>query len=735
MRQKTSLAGRPRPEGAVKQDEITPGVAGEATISSRAGGRRPAVAAEHAVILLGFAVLAVVFTYPLVTDLSGSVILARGGDAWLHLWDLWWVKQALTVLNATPFYTTYLYYPTGVSLYFHSLDIVNALLSVPLQATVGLVAGFNLLLLLSVTLSGYAAYLLIFYLTNNRLASGVGACVFALSPIQSTSIELGQLDQVTMQWLPLYLLFLIRSSRERSFVNAPIAALFLSLASLATWYFSLTLVIVTVCFVAYELASDRSGANARKIVVRVGAIAATFAVVMSPLLLPMLGERLQSGQYMVPAFGTTVYNSADLVEFFLPARGGALSTETHHGVNLALGYTPLVLAICGALLARRQSRFWLVTFFVLAILALGPLLRVAGNQTGIPLPYYLLYNLPVAAVSRQPLRFDAVVMLSLGVMAALGVASLQSIAARAAPRLRLISLWGVPAIAGALILFEFLPLPRPMNPLQISPFYRTLAADKEKFAIMELPSSSLAMAMYEQTVAGKPIVGGYTSRHFPYPFAEDTPGVRQLFLADDSGLGADIFAPATSQVAQDVLSYYGIRYVVFHRDKETTGKEASIRRSLQVIFNGVKPEYRDDSISVYRVRSTGQARVAIAPAGGWYDVEGGAAGQQWRWTNGNAQLNLISTSSGPKNLQLSLTAHSFHGTRTLDVFLDGENVGSASVGEASTSFSFPINLKSGPNTLQLTTREPAESPAQLGLGADARMLAVGFSAVEIGPSP
>src|SRR5436853_116797 len=75
-------------------------------------------------VILIFLVWAVIFTYPLVLHLGDSVILSGGGDVYLHLWDLWWADKSLIDLHQSPFHTTYLYYPTGVSLYYHSLYLI-----------------------------------------------------------------------------------------------------------------------------------------------------------------------------------------------------------------------------------------------------------------------------------------------------------------------------------------------------------------------------------------------------------------------------------------------------------------------------------------------------------------------------------------------------------------------------------------------------------------------------------
>src|SRR5436309_2460610 len=95
--------------------------------------------------VLFFVAWAAIFTFPLITHLSDAVTLTRGGDAWLHMWDLWWADKSLVGLHHNPYHTDYLLFPTGLNLYYHSLDLFNGFLSIPLQHVSGLTATYNLL--------------------------------------------------------------------------------------------------------------------------------------------------------------------------------------------------------------------------------------------------------------------------------------------------------------------------------------------------------------------------------------------------------------------------------------------------------------------------------------------------------------------------------------------------------------------------------------------------------------
>lgn len=54
------------------------------------------------------------------------------GDSLMHVWNLWWIYQAVMVEHTSPYFTTYGGFPGGVSLTYHSLILPLGILSIPL---------------------------------------------------------------------------------------------------------------------------------------------------------------------------------------------------------------------------------------------------------------------------------------------------------------------------------------------------------------------------------------------------------------------------------------------------------------------------------------------------------------------------------------------------------------------------------------------------------------------------
>src|SRR5436190_5217680 len=113
----------------------------------------------HAAALAGYLALALVFTWPLAAEFEHA-IPGDGFDGLQNYWNLWWVRRALLDLQTSPFFTRDLFFPSGASLYFHTLNIFNGLWTLPLQLLGGLAVSYNSVVLFTFVLSGYGAWLL-----------------------------------------------------------------------------------------------------------------------------------------------------------------------------------------------------------------------------------------------------------------------------------------------------------------------------------------------------------------------------------------------------------------------------------------------------------------------------------------------------------------------------------------------------------------------------------------------
>jgi len=164
---------------------------------------------HHMIALTSYLALTLIMTFPLVTEFT-TAIPGDGFDGWQNYWNLWWVKKALLDLGTNPFFCGYVYYPTGASLYFHTLNIFNGLLTVPAQGIFGLTVAYNFVVVFSFVVGGYGTYLLVYRLGAGRLAAFVAGLVFTFSPYHFAHL-LGHMQLISLEWLPFYVLFTIKA--------------------------------------------------------------------------------------------------------------------------------------------------------------------------------------------------------------------------------------------------------------------------------------------------------------------------------------------------------------------------------------------------------------------------------------------------------------------------------------------------------------------------------------------
>lgn len=614
--------------------------------------RKPRSLWTHLLVIAGYIVLTVALTWPVSARLFTEV--PGGGDAWQHIWNLWWVKQALLVEQTNPYYTDLLYYPEGVNLYFHTLVLTAGLIGIPLQLLgFNLIATYNLVLLSTFVLAGYGMYLLCMYLTRHVWASFVGGIVFAFSPYHFAHL-FGHMNLASLQWLPFYVLALLKAfepgpvwrwsertdvagfsppdteARRARLLWSVGAGALLALIAYTDWLYAIFMVLFTGLFAAWKLlvpaerrAMGRGIRSWVEAATRLVIVAAIFLVLSAPIFFPTLSEATR-GYAQQPPLEVLVYSS-DLTSAITPSElhpmwGASIREQVNNtGPYLPiknsservvfLGFSVLALAVLGLWRGWRslQVRFWGFAALTTWVLSLGPVLQYMGKteftlfQVNVPLPYLLLYRLPLLSIMRTPARLTVLTMLALGVLAAFALAAL--LGRRYLERGRRLSfrnaVWGL--LLPALIVFEFLSTPFPTVPPGWNvPIYRQIASEPGDFALLELPIRPFGDYMAYQTIHGKPIVGGYLSRQPPYPTLSQTPALHYL----EDTVSAD--DPVAAQVSQGrgvaALKELGIRYVIIRWWAFTPEQRAAMEQKLATLLDR-PPDYSypADMVDVWRL--------------------------------------------------------------------------------------------------------------------------------------
>ncbi len=771
--------------GAPRTDPAAPGPA--------ASRPPPAWATAWAAFLLHLG-LSTFFTWPLLGLLFTGADATSGTmveDRDQNLWNLWWVKDALLTQHTNPLFTDVIYWPAGVSLQFHTLNLFNGLVSLPFQAFLPLPTVYNGIVFFSFVLTGWGTWLLLRYVLLRRpggvrpspgsiaAAAAVGSSVFAYSAYHLAT-QRGLLQLISLEWFPFYVLFLLRAVHERpaqprgreagrwlARVVLP-AAGFLLLVALVDWYYVMYALLFTAFYALYLLGRalrarprlpwrrvvpgllhwDRGAPLAGPILA-----VALFLIVVSPWLISMVAE-IQTADYMRPGAVEPVADSADLLTFFIPPRfqqlWGSLSAfrlNWPFGGNqyeVYLGYVALALAgvgLAGAWRGRPGTRapqlpprgFWLVAGLAFWWLALGPVLQVGGVQlAGVPMLYGLLERIPGANISRSPDRFTMPLTLCLAVLAAYGI---QRLSRQGRPwRRRNPAVLGVAVLA--LLGVELWPIPYPQLPAPIPAYYQTLGQDPADYAILELPREDSywqgAFRMYFQTAHHKRIFYGYISREYYHPFLFSTPGFLELEQPD--GLG-DLFADGPAEW-RSALALYDTRYVVLYkagwRPQPPPDQTAAYRAAIAQVLGTdavAHPVHSDADLDVYAVPAPAAPVPFLSLGTGW-DAREATPAEAHRWMGQAATLRLDS----PRAFhgQLVFQAEALGPPRTLTVRRDGGAPVTLTIDGAPHTYQVDLgDVPAGVSMLSLNSPEPLLTPKELGMSADSRSLGISFSQVRL----
>jgi hypothetical protein len=491
------------------------------------------------------------------------------GDNYAFLWQLRWFSTALLDLRISPFHTPDLNYPDGASLLLNPTTLYNTALFIPLQRFFSVLTSYNLLVLASFWLSALSSYALVFALTGSRSASFAGGFIYAFSSFHFGH-ALGHLSTLSIQWIPLFLLYLLKALRTHRSRHTGLAALFFILSALCCWHFFLCCGLLLGWTVLFLSLPWRGAESLR--VLRDGAVILCIPLaLLSPLLVPMMLEAAR--EVSVSGHPPAQY-PADLVSFLVPnftstigmlfapvwLRFRANPIES----SLYIGYAVIGLSLWGVLRgARRRLAYWLCTLAVFFILSLGPFLNVLGKELPVPLPYAILHRLvPFASVAGVPARFHAVSLACLAVLCGYGVkGALGDLRASRSGTLRRTGSAVGAASLFLLLLVEHLHVPMFVAEHRVPSFYASLGQDPETYALVDF--TARGKALFCQSVHRKKLVGGYVARggEGRKTFLKESEIVRHVQSTATAAAGGE---PETAGLqARRILETYGIRYLVF----------------------------------------------------------------------------------------------------------------------------------------------------------------------------
>lgn len=500
---------------------------------------------RYALILLAFLAVGIGATFPLILNLNHS-IFGVPGDSYGVIWAFWW-NMNHPIEWAAPAQPTLL----------AAARIMGILLN---EVTI-----YNLLILISYPLSGFAVYLIVHYFTKNEAASFLAGLIYILSPYHIYQSYV-HLSLAMIAWLPFYFYALLLWLKDPRFWRAIISGFILALVILDNYYYGYFALLLTIFFVIGLLVQIYRGKLSFSKAISQGIVAIVITgLTTAPFIIPtLLGGNADN--FDRPLRELFVFR-AQLWNFFLPTIthsifGGSVYRLTRpmlEGSNyfertLFLGYIPLLLALFGAWRTRKE---WL-TYLLLALFLVSLTISTAPIWLATSLhewfPAFRVYS-----------RLGILSLMAVSILAGIGIASISK-------RTRSGLLY---TAIGLLIAAEFYPLlPAPMiDVTTVAPYASALNAR---------PTGQVAI--YPMTTADELRTTEYLSdsRHFGQPlFNAISPDFH------NERLYSKIINPNDPKAAK-LLHELGVRYILIRKDIYSIGR---IPKDIWRFYDEEYPKY------------------------------------------------------------------------------------------------------------------------------------------------
>ncbi|MFN7170159.1 MAG: hypothetical protein ACK4NT_02815 [Candidatus Omnitrophota bacterium] len=547
---------------------------------------------EHKSVFLIFVILIFILTFPLIIKFSTSIPgFFSTDEPYGAMWSFWRIKYSF--LNKLSLKRTDLIaYPFGMDLYASGfISYLWLFWTHLLSIFTNPVFTWSIQIILNLFLSAVFSYLLVFYLTGNKMSAILGGMIFGFCPYQFVRIW-QHLGLTYNQWLPLVLLSVILLkenplSKKRIFLF--LISFFLLLSF--DWSVMYMGIISLFCFLFYisfyhwriKLFNQKRLILADlKFCGKIFIFILLVFIILSPQFLWAIKNRVSMNKisfspsafsHYVRPFEDLFTQSAKPLSYFLPAVvhpvfgkfterfiGSPLYGVSFTEHTLYLGWIPIILALFafrrwrryrkglrdnGQELSEREN-FYIGFFVLLAIMAwfFSQPPRWNFGPIKIFMPSFFMYK--ILPMFRAYCRFGIVLMLAIAVLAGFG---LKFITLNIKHKTLNIA---VTVLFCGLVLFEFWNYP-PFKIIDVSrvpQVYYWLKGQSGDFAIAEYPldaDSPNEMYKFYQTRHEKKIINGT----IPGTYANK---VAQTIVK--------LSEPKTA----GILKWMGVKYVLVHRE-------------------------------------------------------------------------------------------------------------------------------------------------------------------------
>lgn len=470
-------------------------------------------------IVAGFAILAIAMTWPL--SRPYPLMVPHSDDAYFSVWRIAWVAHQLPRDPSTLFDTNVFYPEKGTLAFSDAMLLVSVLGSPFVWLGVNPVLVHNGLLIVAIFTSSIGAFFLARQVGASLVGGLLAGVIFGFAPYRFGHI--GHLELQWVVWMPLAMMALRRLAANPSGLNGVLLGLCVTAQAFCSIYYGVFLCVYLAVAAAIELFRSTERLRVVK-ALSLGLIPLLMlALVYGP---PYSKTRAQQGgrqseeQQRYSARPHDFLRVSDINTL----RGGDTAGVAQDELSLYPGAVSMVLAAAALTPPVGTTA---VMYGVLGLTAF----EGALGMNGFLFPA-LQGVIPALSSLRSPARFTALLLLSLSMMAAIGLTRINA----AWPR------WSrvVTAAAFAICLIEYWSVPVNLRPVAPpSDALRFLAQQTPGSVVLELPVPTLnSLWLYETTYElqsihhWQPLVNGY-SGYAPEAYRK-TLEVLKTFPSDES---------------------------------------------------------------------------------------------------------------------------------------------------------------------------------------------------------
>ncbi len=199
-------------------------------------------------VFIVFAVFTCFLTWPLVIKPATSVY-GEPGDNFGAIWGIWWLKNHKS-FGGTLTYCPIIGFPYGAKFPSIPMEPLQYVFYLILAQVLNEVLIFNIDILLSFFLSGITMYYLVRHITKDRKSAFFGGLAYLIAPYHAYHTMTIGGGIAAVQWMPLYILMLIKFIEKPSGKSAALLAFSAILVAWTSVHYGLFMFIFTPFFLA-----------------------------------------------------------------------------------------------------------------------------------------------------------------------------------------------------------------------------------------------------------------------------------------------------------------------------------------------------------------------------------------------------------------------------------------------------------------------------------------------------